>query len=393
MGDFGVKTIKELAIEGLIEGKKVLIRTDFNVPLKNGMISDDSRIKSTMPSIRFCLENGASQIILMSHLGRPKGKVDKKLSLKPVAEKLSELMNEKVYFFDKYLEKPIPKTKKLVLLENLRFNEEETSNEKKFSKKLASLGDIFIQDAFGTCHREHASTVGVPEIMKKEKKILGIGFLVEKELEMLNFNNVSYPFYAILGCAKISDKIEVIEELLKRVDKLFLGGAIVFTFLKAQGYEVGTSLVEDDKLDLAKKLLKEHKNKLVFPVDIVISDDVDGGEIFTVDFDKIPENMKGLDIGDESVDLFKEELEEASTIFWNGPLGVFEMPPFDTATRDIAEYLAKSMKHVVIGGGDTHKAINDFRLQHYFTHISTGGGAALELVAGHKLPAIEILKE
>lgn len=389
MGVSGIKTIKDLAIEGAIEGKKILIRTDFNVPMSNGVIKDDTRIKATMPSIRFCLENGASQVILISHLRRPKGKVVKEFSLKPIAKKLSELMNEEVYFFDKYLEKKIPKTKKLVLLENLRFNKEEKENDDKFAKKLASFGDIFIQDAFGTCHRDHASTTGIPKFIKEK----GIGFLVEKELEMLNFSKVRHPFYAILGCAKISDKIEVIEELLKKVEKLFLGGAIVFTFLKAQGVEVGKSLVEEDKLDLAKKLLKEHKEKLVFPIDVVISDDVEGGEIFTVDINKIPSHMKGLDIGDDSVELFKEELEDATTIFWNGPLGVFEVPPFDTATRDIAEFLAKSMKHTVVGGGDTDDAIRTFNLHHFFTHVSTGGGAALELVAGHTLPGVEALKK
>lgn len=366
-----------------LNDKVVLLRADFNVPF-NKVITDDSRIVKTMPTINFLLDQGVKQIIILTHFGRPKGK-DKQFSTKPIAERLDELLEVKVGFTDDCLKRP--GKSKVVLMENTRFYEEDKKNDATFAKKLSHGADVFIFDAFGASHRDHASTAGVMKYIEESC----IGFIMEKELKMLSFKEAARPFVGIIGAAKVADKIPVLEGLLKKVDSLLLGGAIIFTFYKAQGHEVGTSLVEEDMVPVAKKLLKKYPDKIVLPTDVVVSEDVEGSEIFTVDHDKIPPNMKGLDIGDDSVEVFKELIGNAKTVFWNGPLGLFEVPPFDLATLKIAEYLSTRKITSIIGGGDTEKAVSEFAS--LFSHVSTGGGAALELIAGHKLVVVEKLKE
>lgn len=379
-----VKYLKEFDVKD----KLVLLRADFNVPMKLGKIADNTRIINTLPTIHHLLDHKAEQVIILSHFGRPKGK-DKKYSLKPIYEELKRLLpNVKVGFGDDCIMKHLP-TEDVVLLENTRFYEEEKKNDETFAKKLAHKADLFVFDAFGTAHRDHASTTGVAKFIKDSC----LGLLMEKELEVLSLNKIPKPFKAIIGAAKVSDKIPVIESLLKRVDKLLLGGAIVFTFLKALGYEVGTSLVEDSQLEIAKRMYEEHKDKIILPQDIVVSESEDGGEIYTVDIDKIPPNMKGLDIGDKSIHEFETILKNAGTVFWNGPLGMYEIPPFDHATNAIAELLANTTKKItIVGGGDTEDAIIKSGVPKTFTHISTGGGASLKLIAGHKLVVLEKLK-
>ncbi len=382
MGLEGLKTFKDLEFAG----KRVLIRVDFNVPLEGGKVRDSSRIAAAVPTIKAVLGFDAKQVILISHLGRPKGR-DASASLKPVAEELSHLVAEPVVLADDF--DKVPADARLVLLENIRFWKEEETNDDAFSKRIAGLCDVFVNDAFGTAHRAHASTVGVTKHVSEK----GVGLLVQKEVESLDFSHPRRPFVALIGAAKISDKIRMLETLLEKVDKLLLGGGIVFTFLKARGFEVGSSLCEEGSLPIAKRLLEAYPGKIVLPDDIVISDDEHGREIFTVDADKIPPDMKGLDIGDAAVERYLEVLDGAATVFWNGPMGLFEVPPFDTATNEIAHHLAKSKSKVVVGGGDTGEVVNSLGLTRYFAHVSTGGGAALQLVAGETLVAIEALRE
>lgn len=377
-----MKFMKDVAVKD----KVILLRADFNVPMKGTEIQEDSRIRKTLPTIMQLLEDGAEQVIILSHFGRPKGAPDKQYSLQPVFDRLVELLPDiRVGFVDDCLKDAT--TDKVVLMENTRFYKEEKLNDASFAKKLAHGADVFVFDAFGTAHRDHASTTGVAAFIPETC----FGLLMEKELQVLMLDDIPTPFKAIIGAAKVSDKIPVLESLLHKVDKVLLGGAIVFTFLKALGYEVGTSLVEESELARAKKMYEEHQDKIVLPVDIVVSEEVEGHDIFTVAIDKIPANMKGLDIGDESIALFKETLDRAGTIFWNGPLGLFEVPPFDHATNEIAQYLSDSKKITIVGGGDTEKAIIDAGVAQKFTHISTGGGASLELIAGHKLVVLEKL--
>ncbi|MBR9692544.1 phosphoglycerate kinase [Candidatus Woesearchaeota archaeon] len=369
------------------EGKRVLLRAELNVPLKEGKVVDDLRIKAVIPTIKVLLSDGASQVVIMAHLGRPKGKVNKALSLKPIVDVLEESLGEKVGFATECIAGKIPKDR-VVLLENLRFQKGEEANDKSFAKKLATCGDVYVDDAFGAMHRAHASVDAVPHIFNEK----AAGLLVEKELKGLNLSEAERPFIAMIGAAKITDKIEVLSALLEKADKLLLGGAIIFPFLKAKGYEVGSSLCEEESVPLAKELLAKYGDKIVLPVDMVISEDLEGSEIFTVDVDKIPPTMKGLDIGDRTVEKFEDILEGASTVFWNGPLGVFETEPFDHATNKLAKSLAQSKARVVVGGGDTAAAINKLGLAQYYAHVSTGGGAALEYVAGKELPGLKALE-
>ncbi len=374
-----MKSLREVDVKD----KVVLLRADFNVPFHK-IITDDSRIVKTMPTINYLLDQEAKQIIILTHFGRPKEK-EEEFRVKPIAERLDELLDVQVGYVDDCLKSP--GKHKVVVMENTRFYKEDKKNDDSFAKRLSHNADIFVFDAFGAAHRDHASTTGVMKYIKESC----IGFIVSKELKMLGFKEAKKPFVALIGAAKVSDKIPVLEGLLKKVDTLLLGGAIIFTFYKAQGLEVGNSLVEEKMIPVAKKLMEDFPDKIILPIDVVVSEEAEGAEIFTVDYDKIPPNMKGLDIGDGAVELFKEEIDSAQTVFWNGPLGLFEVPPFDHATLQIAEYLSTKKITSIIGGGDTEKAVSQF--VSLFSHVSTGGGAALELIAGHKLVVIEKLRE
>ncbi|OLS03840.1 phosphoglycerate kinase [Tissierella creatinophila] len=390
------KTLKDMDVKG----KRVLVRCDFNVPMsEDGEIKDDKRIKSSLPTIKYLLENGA-KIILMSHLGRPKGEANHKYSLKTVSIRLSELLGKKVKFLqdDNVVSEKVKQDidsmneGDIALLENTRFRKEETKNGEEFQKQLASLGDLFINDAFGTSHRAHASNVGVSTHLPS-----ALGFLVEKEVDIMGkaLDNPERPFLAILGGAKVSDKIGVIDNLLEKVDSIIIGGGMVYTFLKAKGLEVGTSLLEEDKVSLATTLLEKAKEKgvdLVLPVDIVVAKEFKNDTEFkTVDIDKMPNDMMGLDIGEKSIKLFAQKIKNAKTIIWNGPMGVFEMENFKKGTYDIAKALANSDGVTIIGGGDSASAVEEAGYSQKMTHVSTGGGASLELLEGKVLPGIEAI--
>lgn len=392
------KSLKDLNFEG----KKVLVRCDFNVPMdENGTITDDIRIRSSLPTINYLVEKGA-KVILMSHLGRPKGEPNKKYSLKPVAERLSELLKQKVVFAqdDSVVSDNVKnqvnlmKDKDILLLENTRFRKEEEKNEEKFAKDLSSLGDLFVNDAFGTSHRAHASNVGISTYLPS-----ALGFLVEKEMSTMGrtLESPERPFVAILGGAKVSDKIGVIENLLNIVDTIIVGGGMAYTFLKAQGYEIGTSLLEEDKIDLAKGLMDKAKEKnvnLILPIDVVVSKEFKNDtEHKTVSIDSIPTDMMGLDIGEETIEVFVEEIAKAKTIIWNGPAGVFEMPNFAKGTNAIAKAMSESNAITIVGGGDSASAVEKAGYADKITHISTGGGASLELLEGKKLPGIVAISE
>ncbi len=364
-------------------GKRVLLNAELNLPLKDGAIEDDRRLKAALPTMRAILADDAKQLVIISHLTAMR----KELSFKPVVGPLQEALGEPVAFVDDCT-KPAPPDARVVLMENVRFHDGEKQNDPAFAKLLAQHCDLFVNDAFATMHRPYASFVTLPGLVAEK----AVGLLVEKELANLDFTSPERPFVAVLGAAKISEKIELLESLLQRVDRLLLGGAIVFTFFKAKGYEVGTSLCEAGELGTAKGLLEKYAEKLLLPADIVISEDVESHEIFTVDADKIPSGMKGLDVGDQAIGEFERVLDGAKTVFWNGPLGVFEVPPFDAATKAIAEHLAKEKARVVIGGGDTAAAVDKYGLAHYYTHVSTGGGASLQVVAGKPLPGVEALR-
>jgi len=376
-----MRTIKDMNFDY----KKVIVRVDFNVPIDaNGDITSDNRIKESIPTIKYILEHNCRQIILMSHLGKPDGKVIDKLKMDKVADRLEKLLDMTVVKIDDCININIPDAK-IIMLENLRFHPEEEANDDNFAKRLAVLADLYVNDAFGTMHRAHASTAAITKFLPG-----CIGFLVEKELKYLDLSKAERPFIAILGGAKISTKFGVIKELLKKVDYLLLGGAMIFTLYKAKGYNVGKSLYEEQFLAEAKLLL--NNEKIILPDDIVVAKAIDAhtDTMVVPDFD-IPDDWIGLDIGHESVQLFKDYINRAKTIFWNGPLGYFEIPKFAVATNDIAEYLANSGKVVIIGGGDTEEAIMPWKSK--FTHVSTGGGASLEFVSGKELPAIRALKE
>ncbi len=390
------KTIKDIDVKG----KKVLVRCDFNVPLdENKNITDNTRIVAALPTIKYLLENNCS-LILCSHLGRPKGEVKPEFSLAPVAKELSKLLDKEVIMAKDVVGEDATskaaelKEGEILLLENVRFHREETDNDPEFSKKLASMAEIFVNDAFGAAHRAHSSTEGVAAYLPAVS-----GLLIEKELQFLGnaLNNPERPFVAILGGAKVSDKIGVIDSLLEKVDTLIIGGGMAYTFFKAQGYEVGNSICEVDKLELAKEAMAKAKDrgvKLMLPVDTKIGKEFKPDtESKTVAWTEIPEGWEGFDIGAETIKMFKEELQKAKTVVWNGPLGLFEFDQFAIGTNEIAKTLAEIDATTIIGGGDSAAAVKKAGLQDKMTHISTGGGASLEFLEGKKLPGIECLQD
>ncbi len=392
------KTIRDIELKG----KRVLIRCDFNVPLdSNQNITDDTRIRAALPTLEYMVTQGA-KIVVMSHLGRPKGKAAAEFSLAPVAVRLAELLGKQVEFADSDVvvddsvkEKVAAlKDGDVLLLQNVRFRKEETDNEPGFAKELASLGDVFVQEAFGTAHRAHASTAGVADYLPCVS-----GFLIEKEVKFLGsaLHNPQRPFVAIMGGAKVGDKIKVIENLLTKVDTLIIGGGMSYTFYKAMGLEIGTSILDADNIDLAKMLLEKATSlnvKLLLPVDIVCADEFSNDAKYqTYSRDQIPSDMMGLDIGEETVKLYSEEIAKAKTVVWNGPMGVFEMENFAKGTKAIAEALATSDATTIIGGGDSAAAVEQFGLADKMSHISTGGGASLEFLEGKILPGISIIEE
>jgi phosphoglycerate kinase len=378
-----------------LKNKRVFIRVDFNVPLAAGgqEITSDKRIKASLPTIRYALEQGAG-VILASHLGRPKGKPNSEMSLKPVAKRLEELLGRPVKMapdcIGPEVEAMKPAPGEILLLENLRFHAEEEKNDPGFSKKLAALCDVYVNDAFGSAHRAHASTVGMIAYMPQA----AAGLLMEQELKYLTMatRNPPRPCVAILGGAKVSDKIEVIANLGKVVDKLLIGGAMAYTFLKSQGEPVGKSLVEDDKLDLARKLVLDLKDKLVLPVDhVVVSEIKENAESQVVG--TIPDDKIGVDIGPLTIDRYEHVIRTAKTVIWNGPMGVFEKKPFDRGTVALAKAVAGSGATSIVGGGDSEKAIKSAGVADQISHVSTGGGASLEFLAGIELPGVAALTE
>lgn len=390
------KTLKDFNLEN----KKVLVREDLNVPLdENQNITDDTRIRAALPTIKYLAENGA-KVIIVSHLGRPKGKVNPKYSLAPVAKRLSELLGRYVAFaadcIGEAAESAVAKMNPgdVLLLENVRFYEAEEKNDQEFAKQLASLADIFINDAFGTSHRAHASTVGVANYLPA-----GAGFLMQKEIEVMGkaLENPERPFAAILGGAKVSDKIGVIKNLLNKVDMLLIGGGMAFTFLKSQGYEIGKSLLEADKIELAASLIKEAKEKnvkLLLPEDVVVTSELKEGMPYeTVPVTEIPADKIGVDIGEATRKKFADAIKDAKTVVWNGPMGVFEMKPYAEGTLAVADAMAKSDAVTIIGGGDSAAAVEQLGYAKVMTHISTGGGASLEFLEGKELPGVAALND
>ncbi|MBZ5674282.1 MAG: phosphoglycerate kinase [Acidobacteriia bacterium] len=384
-----------LSIKDLdLAGKRVFIRVDFNVPLANGgqEITSDKRIRASLPTIKFALEKGAG-LILASHLGRPKGKPNPEMSLKPIAAKLAELLGKPVAMapdcVGPAVEAMLPKPGEVLLLENLRFHAEEEKNDPEFSKQLAKLCDVYVNDAFGSAHRAHASTVGMISFVKQA----AAGLLMDKEIEYLTkaVKNPARPCVAILGGAKVSDKIEVIQNLMKVVDKLMIGGAMAYTFLRARGEGTGKSLVEEDKIDLARELMAEAGSKLMLPVDHVVAGELKAG-VATQVVDKVPDGLMGLDIGPKTVAAYEQVIGGAKTVIWNGPMGVFETPPFDKGTVALAKAVAASGAVSVVGGGDSEKAIKSAGVSDKISHISTGGGASLEFLAGIELPGVAALE-
>jgi phosphoglycerate kinase len=388
-------TLKDLDLQN----KTVLVRADFNVPQDASLnITDDTRIRATLPTLKYILEKGAKRLVVMSHLGRPDGKVVAKYSLKPVAARLKELIGQDVLFLNDCVGSDIKNQvdtakERVVLLENLRFHAEEEANDVNFAKSLASLADVFVNDAFGTAHRAHASTEGVTHFLKS-----AAGFLLEKEIKYIGgaVSNPAKPFMVILGGAKVSDKIGMIENLLPKCDAIIVGGGMSYTFLKAQGREIGNSRLEKDKLELAKSMLEQAKKlgkEIVLPVDHVVVDNIDPTaktEIVGLD---IPAGKIGVDIGPQTIKLFEDKLKPAKTIVWNGPLGIFEMDAFSKGTLEVAKFIASLKTTSIIGGGDTAAAIAKFNLEDKMSHISTGGGASLEFLEGKNLPGIVALSE
>ena len=390
------KTVKDVDLKG----KKVFVRCDFNVPMdENQNITDNTRIKAALPTIKYLLEQNC-KIILASHLGRPKGEVKPEFSLKPVAKELSKLLGKEVIMANDVIGEDATtkaanlKNGEIMLLENVRFHREETDNDPEFAKKLASMAEIFVNDAFGTAHRAHASTTGIADY------IPGVaGFLIEKELKFLGnaMNNPERPFVAILGGAKVSDKIGVIDSLLDKVDTLMIGGGMAYTFFKAQGYNVGNSLCEVEKTGLALEAMEKAKAKgvkLLLPIDTKVGKEFKPDtESKTVAWTEIPDGWEGFDIGEKTIEMFKNELQSAKTVIWNGPLGLFEFDQFAIGTNEIAKTLADLDATTIIGGGDSAAAVTKAGLADKMTHISTGGGASLEFLEGKKLPGIECLQD
>ncbi|WP_394011431.1 phosphoglycerate kinase [Anaerococcus cruorum] len=394
------QTLKDLDVKG----KKVLVRVDFNVPLSKedrSRIADDSRIKAALPTIDYLLENGA-KVILISHLGRPKGESNPEFSLKPVANWLADKYGDKFEFLpadevvnDEIKEKVSELNEgELALLENTRYVAGETKNDEEFAKELASLADLYINDAFGTSHRAHASNVGVASILPS-----AVGFLIEKEIDVMGkaLENPEHPFVSILGGAKVSDKIGVIENLITKVDTILIGGGMAYTFLKAQGKEIGKSLLEEDKMDLALELLDRAKGngvEILLPEDVVIADDIATGvETEIVDIDSIPVDKEALDIGPKTAEKYAEKIKAAKTVVWNGPMGVFEIKEFSNGTNKVANALAEADATTIVGGGDSALAIEMADLKDKITHVSTGGGASLEFLEGKDLPGISAIED
>lgn len=389
------KTIRDINLEG----KKVLVRCDFNVPLdENFNITDNRRIVGALPTIKYLLEKNC-KVILCSHLGRPKGEVKKEFSLAPVAKELSRLLGKEVKLANDIIGESAKELTSnmnngdIVLLENVRFDAREEANDKEFAKELASMAEIYVNDAFGTAHRAHSSTAGVAEFLPAVA-----GFLMEKEINFLGtaLENPKRPFVAILGGKKVSDKIGVIDNLLEKVDALLIGGGMAYTFFKAMGYNIGNSICEEDKLELTSSLIEKAKNKgvkLMLPIDNKIGKEVkEDTESKNVKVTEIPDGWQGLDIGEETIKMYEEELKDAKTVVWNGPLGLFEFDQFAEGTNSIARFLGKlENATTIIGGGDSAAAIEKLGIADEFTHISTGGGASLEFLEGKKLPGVECL--
>lgn len=389
---FNKKMVSDLDVKG----KKVIVRVDFNVPIKDGKINDDTRITAALPTINYLLDHDAA-VILMSHLGRPKSKDDLQFSLQPVADHLASLISAPVKFaadcrgeVAKQAAESL-KPGEVLVLENTRFYPEETKNDEQMSKDLASLADIFVNDAFGSAHRAHSSTTGIAGYLPS-----AAGFLMEKEIQYLG-NAIAdpvRPFVAILGGAKISDKIGVIENLLKTADRILIGGGMANTFLKAQGYELADSLVEDEVLETAEKLLSRSEGKILLPVDLTLGDKFDAeAELTHIPIGNVPAGWRVLDIGPLTVQLFDDVIGSAGTVVWNGPMGVFEFPKFAKGTFDVAQSVANSQAISIIGGGDSVSAINQSGLSDKITHISTGGGASLEMLEGLELPGLAALDD
>jgi len=389
----------KLTIEDLdVAGKRVLMRVDFNVPLKGGAVSDDTRIRAALPSIRYILERGGS-VVLMSHLGRPKGTVVEELRMDPVAARLEELLGSPVKKVDDCVGPEVEQAAEalepgdVLLLENLRFHPEEEKGDDLFAQRLSRLGDVYVNDAFGTAHRAHASVAGVPKHLRA-----AAGFLMQRELKYLGeaLASPERPFLAILGGAKVSDKIPVIENLLGKVDGLLIGGGMTYTFMKAQGISVGNSIVEEDRIEVARDLLQRAKEKgveLCLPVDHLVAKEVDPRAETRVVEDGIPDGWKAVDIGPKTARIYGEKVAAAKTVVWNGPMGIFEVEPFAEGTRRLAEALAQAECVSIIGGGDSAAAVQKYGLTERVTHVSTGGGASLEFLEGKELPGVAALSE
>jgi 3-phosphoglycerate kinase len=392
---FNKKTIEDINVAN----KRVLVRVDYNVPLdSNGNVTDNTRIRLSLPTINYLLDKG-SKIILMSHLGRPKDTIEEKYRLTPAARELGKLIGKPIKKFDEtftqeiknYVDKEM-KPGDIVMLENLRFNPGEKKNDNEFSRNLASLADIYIDDAFGAAHRAHASISGVAQFVPAVS-----GYLMKKEVEILGalLENPARPFIAILGGSKVSDKILIIQNLLSKVDILILGGGMTYTFLKAKGFEIGKSICEDDQLQYAKDMMElavKNNVKLLLPVDVIIASEYsENAEWKNVKVGNIPPDWEGMGIGEKTIEMYKKEISRAKTIFWNGPMGVFEFEKFERGTKEVAESIAKSGAVTVVGGGDTLAAIKKYGLSDKFSHVSSGGGASMEFLEGKILPGVDVL--
>ncbi len=386
------KTVRDIETRG----KRVLMRVDFNVPIQDGRITDDRRIRESLPTIQYLLEQGAT-VVLMSHFGRPKGQRNPEFSLRPVAERLSELLGRPVHFFEDCIGEAVEQgvqslpPNSAALLENVRFYPQEEANDPEFARALARLGEVYVNDAFGSAHRAHASTEGVARYLPAVA-----GLLMEKELRYLGqaLSNPERPFVAILGGAKVRDKIGVIQNLLPKVDRLLIGGGMAFTFLKAQGYEIGKSLLDAENLEFAAQMLQQAGDKILLPRDVVVAPALEPNPpTQTVPASQIPPDQMGLDIGVETAQVFSEVVRNARTVVWNGPLGAFETPPFEAGTRAVLHALAESGAVSILGGGDTAAAAEQLGFADKMTHISTGGGASLEFLEGRTLPGVAALQD
>ena len=366
----------------------VLLRTDYNVPIKNGIVTDDSRIKASLETIRYIINAGAKQIIIISHFGRPDGKVVEEMRLTPVATKLSELLGINVPKLDDCIDVKIP-NEKIVLLENLRFHPEEEGNDDFFARKLVVNADIFVNDAFSVCHRAHSSVFQVPKLLPS-----CAGFQLIRELLNLNLENIAKPAIAVMGGAKVSTKIGLIENMLKKVDIVLIGGAMMYTFLKAMGFEVGKSKYEKDNVEIAKKLLEANKKRIVLPMDTVVADRIEeGANIKNVGVDAIKKDQIGVDIGESTVRYYNQILDSAKTVIWNGPLGIIEINSFAKGTEEIALHISELKATTIVGGGETISIIDKLQIGNKFTFVSTAGGAALEFLEGKELPGITALND